>query len=126
MPRTDTSDNLGSRHAGVFRLCNTVVVNTGQSLYQSNAPGVTVVVTTMDLVNIGSQGSVSSGVGLLTVNSGQVYGLFGAITGTGALDTFSWRGELALYQDDQLVSLATTGTWTVVASGYKIPTLWSG
>jgi hypothetical protein len=82
----------------------------------------TVVVTTMDIVHVTMGSSDTAAIGM--VHSGfapQVY-IFGAGTGAGNFDTFSWRGELPLYSGDELIALNIANSWSWVGSGYLVPT----
>jgi hypothetical protein len=59
--------------------------------------------------------------GLYPTGGTSQFGVFGAQTGAGQYDTFSYRGYLPLYSGDGIGILNFTGTWHFTAAGYRYP-----
>lgn len=119
MPRTQTSDPAPEVYDRTFlRFVATSFSSSPGPVYTNTRLGATAVVVSIDVVNITSD----SGASILVWVQANTNGLFGGFTGAGQFDTFSWRGKVGLYYEDALGCLSAGGTWSIVASGYYVPT----
>lgn len=117
MPRTQTNDPaLAFRGFPTIFVASSHIVN-GTVLYSGGQPGQISVVTNIDVVSVATTTSATILIGL-NLNS---CGIFGAQTGAGAYDTFSWRGFLPLALGDGLVALHADDGWHCVAAGFLVP-----
>lgn len=121
MPRTDTSDPSNFPVGGLYRLTAVRLTGPQGSVFANGLTGINIIVVAMDCVSEVSGTSTAIEMGVFNGQNSQTYGVFGAETGAGQFDTFSWRGFLALQPLDSLSCLAATGTWSFVATGYNIP-----
>jgi hypothetical protein len=114
MPRTQTNDPALRHGPYIMRFGLKSFITTGSTLAGAPAPKVNWVITSMDIVHRSAEsGAVCS----ICVNSAS-WTIFGAMTGAGSYDTFSWRGELAMNNVDVIKCGVVTGTWDFNCNGY--------
>lgn len=122
MPRTQTNDAAPAPYRGLQRLTAANINSPGGIIWQNTHVNVTIVVVTMDVVSVSGGTGANVAVGIAPGGGSTQIRVFGASTGSGNYDTFSWRGYLPLLYNDQLVCVNVGGTWDFTAAGYAIPT----
>lgn len=122
MPRTQTNDQPGPPYRGIQRLTALTLTSSGQIIWANGNAVTTIVVVTMDVVSDISGTSTDIAIGIAPGGGSSTFRVFGAATGAGQFDTFSWRGYLPLLYNDELVAINVSGSWDFTAAGYAIPT----
>lgn len=117
MPRTQTNDIAPVVNGFPITFFALSAISTGTALMTNTTANTIAVVTNIDAVEVSGTSSSSILIGT-TINS---CGIFGAQTGSGNYDTFSWRGVLALRNGQGLVVLHADAGWNVVAGGFWVP-----
>lgn len=117
MPRTQTSEQAPPVLGFPVVFWSLRGLTAGQQLFFNDSQFQMYVLTNIDVVSRDANNGDSILIGGLTNSAG----LFGALTGAGLYDTFSWRGNLALPFGATLEVIAISGGgWDSIGGGYVI------
>jgi hypothetical protein len=117
MPRTATNDQAPPYYGFPTVLWSFVNITTGQTLGENGSQGSILVITNIDVVARSTTADASILIGGLTNTAG----LFGAQTGSGNFDTFSWRGYLPLDFGSSISVIHADSGWDTIGCGFYIP-----
>lgn len=117
MPRTQTNDSSPGPALNIVRLALKSSITASQLLFRNQETTEALIVTNMDIVHRSAESGATCAIGI----NGSTPAIFGALTGAGSYDTFSWRGYFGLAPNDYISCLVVTGTWDFNAHGYYVP-----
>lgn len=122
MPRTQTNDQNSSHARDIITFWNLNNISNGQELWSNTRADCNAIITCIDICcSVASTATCAIGLN----QSG--YPFFGAQTGAGQWDTFSWRGELMVPGTGGIyVVQASASAWSCMGSGYYAPSYLTG